>query len=117
TANIGDVDVLTLPALVAGSANIGDVDVLTLPAIPAGNNNIGDVDVASAPTLTKGTQGSTGFSVQNLTDAGRVARVYSATFTAATTEALVTLTPIADGTTSATCTSCTVTNAKRFRDQ
>ena len=30
--NIGDVDVLTLPALVAGSANIGDVDVLTVPA-------------------------------------------------------------------------------------
>lgn len=39
------VDVLTLPALSAGSANIGDVDVLTLPALPAGTNNIGDVDV------------------------------------------------------------------------
>lgn len=32
TNNIGDVDVLTLPALVAGTANIGDVDVLTVPA-------------------------------------------------------------------------------------
>jgi hypothetical protein len=33
TANIGDVDVLTLPALVAGTANIGDVDVLTVPEV------------------------------------------------------------------------------------
>ena len=33
--------------LAAGTNNIGDVDVLTLPALPAGNNNIGDVDVAS----------------------------------------------------------------------
>ena len=32
TNNIGDVDVLSLPALVAGTANIGDVDVLTVPA-------------------------------------------------------------------------------------
>ena len=31
----------------AGTANIGDVDVLTLPSIPAGTNNIGDVDIAS----------------------------------------------------------------------
>lgn len=79
-----DVDVTRLPALVAGSANIGDVDVLTvpadpfgvnadaasatgsisaklryiaatgipvtaLPALPAGNNNVGDVDIASVP--------------------------------------------------------------------
>lgn len=55
TNNIGDVDVLTLPAgtvagaasLPAGTNNIGDVDVLSLPAIPAGGNNIGDVDIAS----------------------------------------------------------------------
>jgi len=42
--NIGDVDVLTLPALVAGTANIGDVDVLTVPADPFGVN----ADAASA---------------------------------------------------------------------
>lgn len=53
--NIGNVDVVTLPALPAGANNIGDVDVLTLPAatvagsssLPAGTNNIGDVDVLS----------------------------------------------------------------------
>ncbi|HEY3499985.1 MAG TPA: hypothetical protein VGK73_35090, partial [Polyangiaceae bacterium] len=33
----------------AGNNNIGDVDVLSLPALPAGNNNIGDVDVLSVP--------------------------------------------------------------------
>jgi hypothetical protein len=49
------VDVLTLPnvtvgsALPAGTNNIGDVDVLTLPALPTGTNNIGDVDVLTQP--------------------------------------------------------------------
>jgi len=33
--NIGNVDIVTLPALVGSSANIGDVDVLTLPATAA----------------------------------------------------------------------------------
>ena len=49
------VDVLTLPALAAGTNNIGDVDVLSLPSIPAGTNNIGDVDVATLPSLAAGT--------------------------------------------------------------
>lgn len=52
TNNIGDVDVLTLPAgtvagsssLPAGTNNIGDVDILS---IAAGDNNIGNVDIAS----------------------------------------------------------------------
>lgn len=49
------VDVLTLPsvtigtnaALVAGSANIGDVDILS---IAAGDTNIGNVDIVTMPT-------------------------------------------------------------------
>lgn len=48
------VDVITLPALPAGSNNIGDVDVLTLPALPAGTNNIGDVDVLTLPAIPAG---------------------------------------------------------------
>lgn len=81
-ANGLDVDVTRLPALAAGTANIGDVDVLTVPAdpfgvnadaasatgsisaklrylaatglagmtsLPAGTNNIGDVDVLTLP--------------------------------------------------------------------
>jgi len=56
------VDVITLPALPAGSNNIGDVDVLSLPALPAGSNNIGDVDVLTLPALPTGanTIGSVG---------------------------------------------------------
>src|SRR3990167_4554399 len=46
TNNIGDVDVLSLPALAAGNKNVGDVDVLT---IAAGDNNIGNVDVVTVP--------------------------------------------------------------------
>jgi len=33
--------------LAAGTNNIGDVDVLSLPALPSGSNNIGDVDIIS----------------------------------------------------------------------
>src|SRR3990167_6424845 len=44
-----DVDVTRLPALVAGTANIGDVDVLT---IAAGDNNIGNVDIVTLPAST-----------------------------------------------------------------
>jgi hypothetical protein len=39
TWNIGSIT--TLPALAAGTANIGDVDVLTLPALTTGSNVIG----------------------------------------------------------------------------
>ena len=42
-------------ALPAGTNNIGDVDVLTLPALPAGNNNIGDVDIVSGTITTVST--------------------------------------------------------------
>jgi len=59
TNNIGDVDVLTLPAgtvagsssLPAGTNNIGDVDILS---IAAGDNNIGNVDVVTLPSLPAG---------------------------------------------------------------
>jgi hypothetical protein len=93
TTNGLDVDVTRLPALAAGTNNIGDVDVLTVPADPfglnadaivaagaagsiqaklrratqgledlkslivlaAGTNNIGDVDVLTLPALPAGT--------------------------------------------------------------
>ncbi|HOD79958.1 MAG: hypothetical protein BWX88_02756 [Planctomycetes bacterium ADurb.Bin126] len=37
-------------SLPAGDNNIGNVDVVTLPALPAGDNNIGNVDVVTLPT-------------------------------------------------------------------
>lgn len=48
TNNIGDVDVLTLPALPTGSNNIGDVDVLT---IAAGTNRVGGVYEVSGQVI------------------------------------------------------------------
>jgi hypothetical protein len=72
-ANIGDVDVLTLPLLPQLPATIGQktkalslstvlasdqgtlpVSLAALPALPAGTNNIGDVDVLSMPPLPTG---------------------------------------------------------------
>lgn len=63
--NIGNVDVVTLPALAAGTANIGDVDVAS---IAAGDNNIGNVDIVSLPTVTVNSHAVTNagtFAVQN----------------------------------------------------
>jgi hypothetical protein len=64
SGNEVQVDVLTLPALPAGSNNIGDVDVLS---IAAGDNNIGNVDIVTVPADPFGanadaaaTAGSTG---------------------------------------------------------
>lgn len=68
-------------------------------------------------TVVKGTQGARALAVQNLKDSGRTLKVYSATFTAATTEALVTLTPITNGTAGGTGTSFSVTAGKTFRIQ
>lgn len=49
TNNIGDVDVLSLPAIPAGNNNIGDVDIAS---IAAGDNNIGNVDIVTMPAIT-----------------------------------------------------------------
>lgn len=46
----GRLAVFTDVPLPAGTNNIGDVDVLTLPAIPAGGNKIGSVDLDSDAT-------------------------------------------------------------------
>ena len=47
-----DADTSTLAGAVSGTEM--QVDVLTLPALPAGTNNIGDVDVASLPARSHG---------------------------------------------------------------
>jgi hypothetical protein len=72
---------------------------------------------ATGPTLTKGTQGSTGFSVQELKDAGRTPVIlYVDSLTGITTEALATLNINKGGTTSS-ATSYTVTAGKTLRVQ
>jgi hypothetical protein len=71
------------------------------------------------PTLTKATQGSTGFSTQDLKDAGRSARtiLLDGFAIAATTETLHTLSFSTDNGTATTGTSYSVTAAKRLRIQ
>lgn len=69
----------------------------------------------SAPTLTKGAQGANGFATQDLKDSGRTLKCFSGVFTAATTEGMVTLTPVADGAAGGTGTTFGVTSGKRLR--
>lgn len=70
------------------------------------------------PTLTKGTQGATGYSVQDLKDAGRVLCSFTASAVAGVTaEALITLTPYKDLVAGGTGTTFAVTAGKRLRLQ
>jgi hypothetical protein len=69
--------------------------------------------------LTKGNQGTNGFTVQNLIDAGRVAIGWTVSqfqFTAAT-DALLTVTESRDGAATTTFTSKVITSGKRLRLQ
>jgi hypothetical protein len=99
--------------LAAGTAAVGKL---------AANSgvDIGDVDVTSItpPTLTKGTQGATGFSVQDLKDAGRTTVTYTAVAAAAgttTTETAITLQKSAGTAATSTAASFVITSGKRFR--
>lgn len=72
----------------------------------------------TGPTLTKGTQGATGFSVQDLKDAGRSTICFYATTAAAgatTTETAISLTKSADTSATSAANSWVVTSGKRFR--
>lgn len=74
--------------------------------------------LVTPPTLTKGTQSATGFSTQDLKDAGRVALSFYAVAAAAgttTTETAITLTKSSGTSATTTGTSFVVTNGKRFR--
>ena len=76
-----------------------------------------DVVTVTPPTLTKGTQGATGFSVQDLKDSGRVNIMWTVSkfVTTATSEALLTVTESRDGAATTTFTSKVVTSGKRLR--
>jgi hypothetical protein len=74
--------------------------------------------IVTPPTLTKGTQGATGFSVQDLKDGGRVRLSFYANAVAAGAtgvETLITLSKSSDQAAVTTAGSFVVTNAKRFR--
>jgi fibronectin-binding autotransporter adhesin len=68
--------------------------------------------------LTKGTQGSTGVSTQDLKDAGRTSIMLTASAAStAVGETLITLTKSAGLAATTTCSSCTITTGKTFRIQ
>lgn len=99
------------------------VSLAALPALTAGAAVIGAVTqsgtwTVSSPTLTKGTQGASGNSVQQLRDAGRAivnAATAIAGVTAVTTEALLSLNVSRDGAATAAVTTIAVTAGKRLR--
>jgi hypothetical protein len=93
------------------------VTLATDVPLPAGTNTLG---TTTGPTLTKGTQGATGYSVQDLKDAGRVSFAAATVIggvTAVTTEALLSVVPVRDGVAAAAATSIAVTSGKRLRLQ
>lgn len=86
--------------------------------VDASQNLLVDVGYITPPTLTKGTQGTTGFSVQDLKDAGRTyITLYAQLITGVTTEALATFTKNVGGTTTTGQTAYTITSGKTFKIQ
>jgi hypothetical protein len=78
----------------------------------------GEAVAATPPTLTKGTQGATGYTVQELKDAGRVSVMYTASVAStATAETLITITKSVGLAATTTCSSCSITTGKKFRIQ
>ncbi len=92
---------------------------LPLPANAAQETggNLATIAGQMPPTTAKGVQALVFANIQEAKDTGRVIKIFTASFTAATTEGLVTLTPITDGAAGTTGTSFTVTAGKRFRIQ
>jgi hypothetical protein len=140
--NIGSIT--TLPSLPTGANVIGGVtqsgtwnigSIATLPALATGANAIGSITntsfaatqatpanlqmTATPIAITKGTQGATGFTTQDLKDAGRSSRTITldAFAVSATGETLNTMSYSADNATPTTGTSYAVTAGKRFRCQ
>lgn len=122
TSGIPSTDVLTIQGAASMTPIKTDGSATTQPvsgsvnAVQPTAANLNATVVGTA--LTKGTQGAAGFSVQELKDAGRVIKSYSASAVAGVTaEALITLTPYADLVAGSPGTSFTVTAGKRLRIQ
>lgn len=76
------------------------------------------ISVTTLPSLTKGTQGATGLSAQELKDAGRNRIAFTADrVTPAASDTLVTFTKNVGGTATTAQTTYTVTSGKTFRVQ
>lgn len=103
-----DSSATTQPVSIAAPVSITGVVPTTQQG--GGSGLIGDVQA-------KGVQGTNGIVTQDFKDSGRVIKTFSAQFTAAAAEALVSLTPVSDGTAGAASTSFGITAGKRFRIQ
>jgi hypothetical protein len=110
----------TQPGVDIGDVTINNASGASAVNVQDGGNSLtvdGTVTI-TPPTLTKGTQGGTGLSVQDLKDAGRTAKRYYAVAAAAgatTTETAITLTHSSQDSATTTGTSFTPTNGKTFR--
>lgn len=118
-------DSVALPA--NQSVNVSQINAVTplmgngvtgtgSPRVTIASDNTAFAVNATGPTLTKGTQGSTGFSTQDLKDSGRVSISFTAEFSpAAVAEAMLTMSVSKDGATATTGTSYAITSGKRLR--
>ena len=115
---VGAVTAIT-NALPTGANVIGGVTQSGTWTVQPGNTANTTAWLVAGATLTKATQGATGFSVQDLKDAGRSARniLLDSFAVAAITETLNTMSYSTDNGTLTTGTSYTVTTAKRLRIQ
>lgn len=105
----------TLAALNTKVTAVNTGAVTISAALPTGANSIGTVQ---APAITKGTQGATGITTQDLKDAGRNAVTYYMAIPVLTTatDTLQSLTGTKAGATvTATTTPAVVTTGKTFR--
>lgn len=99
---------------VIGTVNVAAAQTIAATQATAANLNATVTNL----TLTKGTQGATGVSTQDLKDAGRVifgAATVIAGVTAVTAEALLSMVPTRDGVAGAAISTFPVTSAKRLR--
>jgi len=113
--------ILTTPISGSGTVTFiiqsSNVSLEPVPVVGQSNPALLNATVIG-PALTKGTQGSTGFSVQDLKDSGRTyITLYAQNITGVTTEALATFTKNVGGTTTTGQTAYTITNGKTFRIQ
>ena len=120
TTNAGTFAVQAAATLAAETTKvIGTVNVAASQTIAVTQSTAASLNATvTNQAITKGTQGATGVTTQDLKDAGRVifsAATAIAGVTAVTTEALLTMVPQRDGTAAATATSQTVTSGKRLR--
>jgi hypothetical protein len=129
-----DSSAVTQPVSIAGTVPVSAAS-LPLPANAAQETGGNLANIAAAMTngtaktqtvsgsgtvadvQPKGVQGANALATQDLKDAGRVIKILQATFTPATAEALVSLTPVVDGVAGVAATSFAVTAGKRFRVQ